>query len=211
MPIKSKDGKMLGAIEAITTRRDESASIVADLLSLSQQEMLRMDVLADVAEEFSVLLERNSAIARTHWFSKIATASKRRRSFKIDYSKMKSDSTAAHAEQRRKSPLIKQDIVQSARALQEFKSWNCAPWQYSDEAQNLLVRHAFEEFGLIEEFSISRDILSNYIAELLSKYNPSVFYHNRNHAFATLQCCYQILSVTQSAQILKPLEILGLL
>ena len=213
MPIKNDDGKMVGVLESTGVFRDETSTIISDLMGLSRSEMLQMDVLAVVAREFASMLGRNHSISRTHWFSKIPTVAKQRRSFILDYSKEQTETKSERRESTSQvsTESIQQGAVELSRALNSFKSWHCSPWDFSDQMQNLMVRHAFEEFGLVEKFGINRDILSNYISVILSKYNPSVHYHNRNHAFATLQCCYKILSITGAKEILKPLEILGLL
>jgi len=95
--------------------------------------------------------------------------------------------------------------------LSQLNSLEFNVWSYSHDDLLYFTYSIFEEMGLIKQFNLQPDILKNFIIQVRQKYRDNPF-HNWVHGFSAFHFCYLFLRVlSNAAQYLTPLDILGLM
>lgn len=118
-----------------------------------------------------------------------------------------------------KRPLLERDTTpavwpkmeEPSKSIELLRSWDFDVWSYAENQLLPLIEEMFDDFGLLEKFSVPRQKLRNYLLEVSAHYSKKNPYHNFRHAFDVLQTTYCILTTGNAAAQLSYLEIYAIL
>jgi high affinity cGMP-specific 3',5'-cyclic phosphodiesterase 9 len=93
----------------------------------------------------------------------------------------------------------------------EPQFWSLNAWTLSFQEMESLLLSMFESFNLLEQFSISRNSLAQFIHTARTHYSQKNPYHNFEHAFMVTQSTFSLLSYFEFSKVLTNIEIFALL
>lgn len=73
--------------------------------------------------------------------------------------------------------------------IEQLKTTSMDMWKYSELELMYLLSCMFDEFGLLQEFNISRDVLIRFLNMIRDSYNDNPF-HNFKHCFCVTQMVF---------------------
>ncbi|KAL3666630.1 hypothetical protein V7S43_008252 [Phytophthora oleae] len=101
---------------------------------------------------------------------------------------------------------IPSGLLFSAPAGSRFPSWDFNVFTTDPAALPKLLQEMYLDFKIDEVLNTSKHRLQNFIVAMKEHYHPNPF-HNFLHAFSVVHASYLLLSTTDAAQMLQPLDI----
>jgi CheY-like chemotaxis protein len=99
----------------------------------------------------------------------------------------------------------------NSESHEQLRSWDFDVWSYKEEQLTPIILDMFNDFGLLQRFSVPKDKFQNLLCEVKSNYVKKNPYHNFRHAFDVTQTVYLLLTTAGAAAYLSYLEIFSIL
>lgn len=218
VPIADARGNYIGVLEALNKKEDDVFSKedeeLLTAISMEVGECIRRGLLLPGDATRQLLHAQNLEFP---WQSAIMEIYSRNYSFGITQASTTlhlsdefstSEQTAEMDFIRRRSnwnPLFVATDITEALQTTRFDVLN-----YKEEALDEIVYLIFSQTKIIEEFSVNKKILRNFIAAVGKSYYRNPF-HNYHHGVHVLQYSFYFLRSTIALKFLRPMDILGIL
>ena len=106
---------------------------------------------------------------------------------------------------------IQWSSVDESKSHDLLRSWDFDVWSYKEEQLFPFIVEMFNDFGLLERFSVPLEKFQNLLNDVRNNYSKKNPYHNFRHAFDVTQTVYLLLTNAQAASLLSYIEIFAIL
>lgn len=103
------------------------------------------------------------------------------------------------------------DVSMACSFEASLRSWEFDLWGHSEDELLTAIYAMIQHLGLIEQFRIPQDKLTNFLHQVRRSYNRKNPYHNFRHCFDVVQVVFYFLTTGRASELLTPLEIFSLM
>ncbi|TYZ63598.1 hypothetical protein PybrP1_004808 [[Pythium] brassicae (nom. inval.)] len=107
-------------------------------------------------------------------------------------------------------PTLERQFSKSSSTGPSIPSWDFNVFLADMDSLPELIENMFMKYNLPRVLNISQQRMQNFILVIKENYHPNPF-HNFLHAFSVVHTAYLLLSTTEAARMLRPLDIAGCL
>lgn len=92
-----------------------------------------------------------------------------------------------------------------------LRTWEFDLWGHNEDELLTAVYVMMQHLGLIDQFRIPQDKMTNFLHQVRRSYNKNNPYHNFRHCFDVVQVVFYFLTTGGASELLTPLEIFSLM